>query len=347
MKGAPLFRELKKTRGIKPILVHTGQHYDYKMSKSFFKALDLPDPDYNLDARSGTHSEQTAKIMLKIEKVFQKERPDMVVLFGDGNTTLAAALAAKKMHFLTAHVEAGLRSFDEEMPEEINRRLTDNISDLLFTPSVDGNKNLKKEGVNSNKILMVGNIMIDSLMEGLKTVTKKEKKILNDYKLTKKSYGLLTLHRPSNVDDKGKLKKIVNGLELVSKRLPLVLPLHPRTKKNLEMYRIKIKGNITITKPLGYIEFVTLMKNARFVLTDSGGIQEETTYLNVPCLTLRDNTERPVTITHGTNKLTNPGNMLKDVDRVLKRKQTVRKNIPLWDGKTAKRISKVFANKLV
>jgi UDP-N-acetylglucosamine 2-epimerase (non-hydrolysing) len=342
MKAWPLYVELQNTKDFSPVLVHTGQHYDHKMSKKIFDDLSLPDPDYFLNARSGTHAEQTAKIMVKFEKVLNTGKPDIVIVFGDGNTTLATALTANKMHYSVAHVEAGLRSFDEEMPEEINRKLTDQMSDLLFTPSLDGNENLINEGINKNKIHFVGNIMIDSLKANISKVKNDENKINNKYDFLRKEYCLITLHRPRNVDPVEQLSKIVHKINIISKNINVVIPLHPRTKNNLENNKIKLSKRIIELPPVGYIDFLAMQKNAKLVITDSGGIQEETTYLGITCLTLRPNTERPITITQGTNKLTTIERLLDDVATMLGAKKKKRKIPQYWDGKTSVRITKVL-----
>lgn len=356
MKMAPLYQQIERynsTNAANPIntfIVHTGQHYDYEMSQAFFEDLKLPKPHYFLGIGSGTHTEQTAKTMIEFEKVLLKEKPDLVTVFGDVNSTLACALTTVKFKFsarspILCHVEAGLRSFDETMPEETNRKLTDAISDLLFTPSKDGNENLIKEGTNPNKIHLVGNIMIDSLIVILKRINKSyEDKILQKYNLKRKDYALITLHRPSNVDDKESLEKILYFLNNLSQRIPVVFPMHPRTKKNIDKFGINIIYNkkFNILEPLRYKEFITLEKNSKLILTDSGGIQEETTYLNIPCLALRPNTERPITITKGTNKLATMKNIGEKIELILSEKWKNGEIPELWDGKTAGRIVKIL-----
>jgi UDP-N-acetylglucosamine 2-epimerase (non-hydrolysing) len=343
MKMAPLYSELERAKYFNSVIVHTGQHYDYEMSQVFFEDLDLPEPHYFLGAGSGTHAEQTAKIMVEFEKVLLKETADLIVVFGDVNSTLACAITAKKLFVPVAHVEAGLRSFDETMPEEINRKLTDAISSFLFTPSRDGNENLTREGIDSSRIHLVGNIMIDSLDTILKKIDNLyEDKILQHYKLREGNYALVTLHRPHNVDNNDNLERILNYLNELSQRMPVIFPVHPRTKKNMKRFEVKLilDKEFHIVEPLRYKEFVALEKNARFVLTDSGGIQEETTYLNIPCLTLRPNTERPVTITEGTNELVNMSNIEDKSDLILSGNWKQGKTPELWDGKTAVRIVK-------
>lgn len=343
MKMAPLYFELERNKVFNPVVVHTGQHYDYEMSQAFFEDLDLPKPHYFLGVGSGTHAQQTAKIMIEFEKVLLKEKPDLVVVFGDVNSTLACSITAKKLLIPVAHIEAGLRSFDNTMPEEINRKVTDAVSNLLFTPSKDGNKNLIKEGVNHRKVYFVGNIMVDSLTTILKKIDKfYEDKILQKFDLQRKSYTLITLHRPSNVDNKGSLEKILDFLNSLSQNIPVIFPIHPRTKKNIDEFGIKFVLNrkFNIVESLRYKEFITLERNAKFVLTDSGGVQEETTYLNIPCLTLRPNTERPITIIEGTNELVTLEDLEGKVKLILSENWKVGRVPELWDGKTAERVVK-------
>jgi UDP-N-acetylglucosamine 2-epimerase (non-hydrolysing) len=315
------------------------------MSKVFFEDLDLPEPDYFLGVGSGTHAEQTARIMMEFEKVLQKERPDLVVVVGDVNSTLACSVTAKKLLISIAHVEAGLRSFDMTMPEEINRKLTDAISDLLFTPSMDGNRNLVQEGVSPDKIHFVGNIMIDSLVRVLNRITElDEDRVLSEFGLERGHYVLVTLHRPSNVDRKETLSKILHFLSSLSAKIPVIFPVHPRTKKNMDGFGVNesLRRNFKIIEPLRYREFIALEKRPQFVLTDSGGIQEETTYLNVPCLTLRTTTERPITITQGTNELVSMGNIYYRIDLILSGNWKKGGTPELWDGKSAKRIVNIL-----
>jgi len=341
MKMAPLYFEMAQTEGIEPVIVHTGQHYDYAMSQAFFEDLELPKPHHHLEVGSGTHAEQTAKVMIEFEKVLVEEKPDLVVVFGDVNSTVACSLTAKKMHVPVAHVEAGLRSFDERMPEEINRRVTDAISDLLFTPSTDGDENLKCEGANHDRVCCVGNIMIDSVVTILGRISpEQETETLQRLNLQQGNYVLVTLHRPSNVDTAESLKEILEYLNKLAERITVVFPMHPRTKKNIEKFGIKMAFNdgFRIIEPVRYREFITLQKNSRFVLTDSGGIQEETTYLKLPCLTLRPNTERPITVTQGTNELVDMSNVEEKSDRILSNNWKEGTVPALWDGKTAQRI---------
>jgi UDP-N-acetylglucosamine 2-epimerase (non-hydrolysing) len=346
MKVAPLFCEMNQFPSVfQPIILHTGQHYDYEMSKVFFEDLDLPEPHYFLGVGSGTHAEQTGKIMIEFERAIQNEHASLVVVFGDVNSTLACSVTAKKLFIPVAHVEAGLRSFDMTMPEEINRKITDAISDILFTPSRDGNENLIREGVERDKIHLVGNIMIDSLVTISKEINQSyEDEVFQRFGLKRNHFVLVTLHRPSNVDDTSNLRKIMHFLNRLSLRIPIIFPVHPRTKKNINGLdtNYAVNGNFRIVEPLRYKEFITLEKYPRFVLTDSGGIQEETTYLNIPCLTLRPNTERPVTITEGTNELVTYDNIEQNIDPILSGNWKQGKLPELWDGKTAQRIVDVL-----
>jgi UDP-N-acetylglucosamine 2-epimerase (non-hydrolysing) len=367
MKLASLMKQMKKNPGFDPILLHTGQHYDENMSEVFFHDLALPEPDIYLGVGSGTHSEQTGKIMIEFEKVCLKEQPDLVIVVGDVNSTIACALVAAKLCIPVAHVEAGLRSFDRTMPEEINRILTDQISDYLFTTCTDANQNLIKEGIAKSKIFFVGNLMIDTLLSHLRKA--KNSGITEQLGLrennNQKSFALLTLHRPSNVDNPDVLKGILSALINFSESIPIIFPAHPRTIKQINKFRlnemINYKVNISpgelnkenrkifATPPLGYLDFLCLMSRATLVLTDSGGIQEETTILGIPCLTLRNNTERPITVKEGTNIVVgnNPDKILEDANNVLKNGNK-RKRIPkYWDGKAADRICKVLNSILV
>jgi UDP-N-acetylglucosamine 2-epimerase (non-hydrolysing) len=369
MKVAPLYHALKKEPWAVPIIVHTGQHYDLNMSDSFFRDLNLPAPHIHLGVGSGSHAEQTAKVMMAYEKTLVETQPDLVVVVGDVNSTMACALAASKVVYnnkkvkrdingslssfqpsalscelghrpLIAHLEAGLRSFDRNMPEEINRIVTDALADILWTPSPDADENLLVEGVAPEKIHRVGNIMIDSLemMRG----TIESQTTHKEFNLTPGTYGVVTLHRPSNVDNPeiiGRLCKLLAG---ISHEMSLVFSVHPRTKKNLERYGLlgslnNCKG-LRLVEPLSYIRFMNLVFNCRMVITDSGGIQEETTYLGVPCLTLRENTERPITLTEGTNQLCEIKDLEGRVAEILNGHPRTPKKIDLWDGKTAVRI---------
>jgi len=339
MKLAPLWRELKKNGEFKPYVVHTGQHYDYEMSKVFFEDLELPEPDFYLGVGSDTHARQTANMMVKLEELFLKEKPDLVAVFGDVNSTLAAALVTSKILIPLAHVEAGLRSFRRSMPEEINRVVTDLLSDYLFAPDEIAVQNLKNEGKDEKNIYFVGNIMIDSLNYILEKIEPLEDTILEKYNLKKGQYALLTLHRPINVDKKETLEQLFNIFRKIAAKIQIIFPVHPRTRKNMETWGIEANG-VILLEPLRYREFVALEKNALFVLTDSGGVQEETTVLGVPCLTLRPETERPVTEILGTNTVVDrdEDKILKYVNIILNGSYKNGKIPPLWDGKTAKRI---------
>ncbi len=426
MKIAPLLRAIDRHNSegggqprIDPLLVHTGQHYDFQMSQVFFQDLDLPEPDIYLGVGPGTHAEQTAKVMIEFERVLLEQRPDLVVVVGDVNSTLAAALAAVKLHIPVAHVEAGLRSGDRTMPEEINRLLTDQVADYLFTPSPDADQNLKREGVAPEKIFFVGNVMIDSLLYNRPLAEKSD--ILERLGLlsagaqergeaTKPGerpsvapYALLTLHRPGNVDDKGSLTGIMDAITTIAESIPVVFPAHPRTQNKLEEFGLLVQSPVTakpnghgkpnqvkeqpapviarsadeigttkqsqlqsgilIIPALSYLDFLKLEMYARLVMTDSGGIQEETTVLDVPCLTLRETTERPITISHGTNSLVgiDPRRIVEEACRILAAPSDVATSpdeigttkqsqpqppIELWDGRTAERIVDVLANKI-
>jgi UDP-N-acetylglucosamine 2-epimerase (non-hydrolysing) len=352
MKIAPLIKAIKghnqspKTglARISYILVHTGQHYDIEMSQSFFRDLGIPDPDINLEVGSSSHAAQTAHIMVKFEKVCLGEKPDWVIVVGDVNSTMAAALVAAKLGIKIGHVEAGLRSFDRSMPEEINRVVTDSLADLLFTPSKDGDENLLREGISREKIKRVGNIMIDTLAANLGKA--RGHKPFDQFGLREKGYVFVTLHRPSNVDDKLSLSSIMDHLSLLSKKIPVIFPVHPRTRKNLEQFgllpREDCSKEMIICNPIGYHDTIGFVDKARFVLTDSGGLQEETTFLNIPCLTLRPNTERPVTITQGTNRLTSAEKLGEDMNRLLNGRQKQGSIPELWDGHTSERIIQIL-----
>ncbi len=376
IKIAPLIKAIERHNenqkihkpGIIPLLVHTGQHYDKEMSKVFFDELKIPRPDINLDIGSGGHGEQTGKIMIAFEKVVLVQKPDLVIVVGDVNSTIACAMVAAKLNIRVAHVEAGLRSLDRSMPEEINRILTDQISDFLFTHSPDANENLLKEGIPREKIFFVGNIMIDSLMlisqyNSESKILEKLKGILPQKWGEKGEYALLTLHRPSNVDDKNVLERVLDCLVEISKEIPILFPIHPRTKKQIEGFGLEDKltwlnedyqakngqgrNFLYALPPLGYLDFMALEKGAKVMFTDSGGTQEETTILGIPCITLRENTERPVTITEGTNTLV--GNAPEKIKKVFKdaisTKQIEKKVPKFWDGKTAERIVNILTSK--
>jgi UDP-N-acetylglucosamine 2-epimerase (non-hydrolysing) len=343
MKVAPVWRELEKNGGFDTFLVHTGQHYDANMSKIFFDDLRLPRPDAYLGVGSGKHGEQTGKIMTEFELVLENERPDLILVVGDVNSTMACTLVAVKMGVPAAHVEAGLRSFDRTMPEEINRMVTDVLADLLFTTSPEAETNLLAEGVDKNKIHFVGNVMIDSLRFYASEAEKSG--VLEKLSLEPKSYGLVTLHRPSNVDDPGVLSSVLDALVAIGAEKPLIFPVHPRTRKVIEINGLEVPADkLRLIDPIGYLDFVKLMRYSSIVLTDSGGIQEETTALEIPCLTIRKNTERPITIDIGTNTLVGM-----DRDRIAKEGLRVVRHgvkgsrIPeLWDGHAAGRIVAVI-----
>ena len=397
MKIAPLYHALKKEPWAEPVIVHTGQHYDLNMSDVFFQDLELPEPDIHLGVGSGTHAEQTGQVMMAYEKVLIEKRPDLVIVVGDVNSTLACTLATvklpgqsspvpspgatgqakRKAHSnsqnptvsntvkvesgtnakvnaaqlsamnhepgrrpLVAHLEAGLRSFDRTMPEEINRMVTDTLADILWTPSPDGDENLINEGVAGDKIQRVGNIMIDSLEMLRETI--QNQTVYDELGLKAGEYGLLTLHRPSNVDDPKILKRLCQALVRIAQKIPLVFPIHPRTRKNIEnlqlMPALEKEDGLILSEPINYIRFMNLVFNCCFALTDSGGIQEETTYLGIPCLTLRPNTERPITIQQGTNRLVTLDNFEDYVTEVLSGKSSKANRIDLWDGQTAGRV---------
>lgn len=340
MKIAPLYHALKKEQWAKTRIIHTGQHYDLNMSDAFFTDLGLPEPGIHLGVGSGTHAEQTGKVMMVYEKVLLEKRPDLVIVVGDVNSTMATALAAVKLGVKVGHLEAGLRSFDRSMPEEINRVVTDALVDILWTPSADADENLIREGIPKEKITRVGNIMIDSLeMLRNKIDIEEAYKELN---LKPKEYGVVTIHRPSNVDDYAILKSICQALMSISLEIPLIFPIHPRTRKNLEqnglMRLLDAAQTLHIMEPLNYIRFMSLIFNCRFAITDSGGIQEETTYLGIPCLTLRPNTERPITISQGTNRLCTSESLENLVSRILSENRAKSVVPELWDGKTAHRV---------
>ncbi|MBN2460961.1 MAG: UDP-N-acetylglucosamine 2-epimerase (non-hydrolyzing) [Candidatus Cloacimonetes bacterium] len=347
MKISPLYREFRKfPEKFRIKLIHTGQHYDSRMSNFFFHDLRLPQPDEYLEVGSGTHGEQTARIMERYERVLQEDRPDLVIVAGDVNSTVACALDAVKMHIQVAHLEAGLRSFDRSMPEEINRILTDAVSDYLLTPSPDADQNLIREGISPEKIHFVGNIMIDALIEHKVKATQSE--ILSTYGLQQKKYALITLHRPANVDIETSLSKILNAFRAISRKIKLVFPIHPRTRKQLSLFHLDHAAaeipDLLLLEPVGYFDFIKLQMEAKFILTDSGGIQEESTWFGIPCLTLRPNTERPITISEGTNQL-----IRLDTDAIIEAVETIlqgnvkKGTIPrFWDGNTAARVVKIF-----
>lgn len=360
MKIAPLVEEFNKNSDIEHCLVHSGQHYDELLSGNFFTDLGIPEPDVNLQIGSGSHAVQTAEVMKRIEPVLLDYKPQMVLVVGDVNSTIAAALTAVKLGIGVAHVEAGLRSFDMTMPEEINRKLTDTISSLLFVTEESGVVNLKREGVAAEKIFLVGNVMIDCLLRHRKLAARSS--ILDELGMRLngsgcRPYGVLTLHRPSNVDEPKTLEGILGALKILAAEMPVFFPVHPRTRNNIESFGLLPylanagrgeRVGIVPLDPLGYLDFLSLNSNARIVMTDSGGVQEETTVLGVPCLTLRENTERPATVEHGTNQVVGV-----HPDRILAAAQTVLRNPvgefrtpPLWDGKAAPRIIEVLCEHL-
>ena len=346
MKIAPIYAELQ-SRGQELILLHTGQHYDDNMSKVFFDDLGMPKPDIYMGIGSGSHAYQTGTVMIEFEKICQEKDPSMVVVVGDVNSTVACTIVCAKMGIPCAHVEAGLRSFDRDMPEEINRILTDSVADLLLTPSPDGDQHLRAEGIAEERIIRVGNVMIDSLYNNL---ARAESSSIQDDLGLEDDYSILTLHRPSNVDDEEIFAGIISALEVIGKEIQIVFPMHPRTEKMAKQFslyeRIASIPRIKITGPVGYLDFVALMSNSKLVLTDSGGLQEETTALGIPCITLRENTERPITVTEGTNTIVGcDPELIKStaLDALTTGGKSGR--IPeLWDGKTAERIADVLIN---
>lgn len=327
---------------VKHLLVHTGQHYDEKMSDIFFKELGITAPDISLGVGSGSHAEQTAKIMMAFEPICLREKPDWVLVVGDVNSTMACTLVASKLGIKVAHVEAGLRSFDRTMPEEINRLVTDALADLLLTPSPDADENLKREGISPSKIRLVGNTMIDTLVANLEQARRST--LPDRLGLHSKGFAYVTLHRPSNVDDPDNLGLIMNELTRLAQILPVVFPVHPRTEKMFVQYGIPLNGNpnLKLLDPIGYHDSLCLTEKAKFVLTDSGGLQEESTYLRTPCLTLRPNTERPITIEVGTNKLTRPEQLASDIEEILDERRPCGRIPHYWDGRSAERIINVL-----
>ncbi len=354
MKAAPVIVALAQRSNVSQILVHTGQHYDENMSNVFFGQLGLPEPDLNLGVGSGTHAQQTASIMTRMEEVLLEDRPDLLLVYGDVNSTVAAALTCAKLLVPIGHVEAGLRSFDRAMPEEINRLITDQLSDLLFTPSRDGDENLVREGIAREKIHFVGNVMIDTLVRlrkaALEAVVRKQLEEKHAFlaDVLRDRYGLVTLHRPSNVDDLDTLSKITGTLHRIGEDLPIVFAVHPRTRQHLVNMKTESSySGLFLIDPVGYLEFLFLQHNAVVVITDSGGIQEETTFLNVPCLTVRENTERPITVELGTNKVVGLdfARLRGEVGKILKGDAKKGEVPPLWDGKAGERIAAIITSR--
>jgi UDP-N-acetylglucosamine 2-epimerase (non-hydrolysing) len=346
VKIAPILEAMAGVPVITAHLVHTGQHYDHEMSRIFFEDLKIPEPDFFLGVGSGTHAQQTARVMVEFEKVLDQERPDLVVVVGDVNSTLACALVAAKLLVPVAHVEAGLRSFDRTMPEEINRTLTDHLSDYLFTTSEDANENLLREGISADKIHLAGNVMIDTLRKYEPLA--RARKTAEALGLEPRGFAVLTLHRPSNVDDPKTFALILDSLEEILPRLPIVFPVHPRSRRRISEFgfdaRIEGLGNLRLCAPLGYLAFLCLMMESRFVMTDSGGIQEETTALGIPCLTLRESTERPITVHVGTNVIVgaNRDRIVTEALGLLNGAGKQGNMPPLWDGQAAGRIVEVL-----
>jgi UDP-N-acetylglucosamine 2-epimerase (non-hydrolysing) len=341
MKIAPIMEALRSVPGLRQLLVNTGQHYDEAMAKGFIRELQLPVPDRDLDVRSATHAVQTANIMIRFDAVCEEERPDMIVVVGDVNSTMAAALVGAKRLIPVAHVEAGLRSFDLTMPEEINRMVTDRLADLLLTPSSDANDNLRREGVPEARIHLVGNVMIDTLRRHLPMATLVRDRV----RVEEKRYAVVTLHRPSNVDHLETFRGILDALAVVARDMPVVFPVHPRTRQRIaEMGLADTVRPLMLTDPLGYIDFLSLTSHARVILTDSGGLQEESTALGIPCLTLRENTERPATVSDGTNRVVgvDPANIVAGYRAALGDTGPSRLP-PLWDGRTSERIATILA----
>ena len=364
MKIAPIQKMMRKYPELQPIIVHTGQHYDYEMSKIFFENLELPEPNVYLGVGPGTHAEQTGKIMIRFERAIFRYRPDLVIVVGDVNSTLACALVAAKVQVPIAHVEAGLRSFDRSMPEEINRILTDHLCDILFTSCEDANENLRREGISEDKIYFVGNVMIDSLFQNINKANQSD--ILIKLNLTSPKpatkvnpqdnigpidpYAVLTLHRPENVDIKETLQRILNAISEIQKQIKIIFPAHPRTRRRIKEFNLSLDrlNNLLLIDPLGYLDFLKLISEAKFVLTDSGGVQEETTVLGIPCLTLRNNTERPITVKEGTNIVvgTDPERIVSESFKILNGDIKKAKIPKFWDGKTASRIVNIIYNYL-
>jgi UDP-N-acetylglucosamine 2-epimerase (non-hydrolysing) len=338
MKVAPLWHALSAAEDFEPVLIHTGQHYDVNMSDAIFADLRLPEPDHHLGVGSGSHAEQTGGVMIAYEKIAMADRPDWLVVVGDVNSTAACAMVAAKLRFPVVHLEAGLRSRDRDMPEEINRLVTDVLSDVLWTPSPDGDENLAAEGIPAERITRVGNIMLDSFELVRPAIEAAD--VAGELGLERGRYGVVTLHRPSNVDEPAQLTRLVDALVAVQKRLPLVFPLHPRTAQRLKasgLHEVLRLAGVKLVDPLPYVRFMSLVTGAAAAITDSGGIQEEATYLGIPCLTLRENTERPITISEGTNRLVKPETLAAELERALSEPAKTRRKPDLWDGATAAR----------
>ncbi len=356
MKIAPIIAEMRRHSDLHPVLVHTGQHYDFAMSQVFLQQLDLGEPDYNLQVGSGTHHSQTAQVIRTFGELVQNDRPDMIVVAGDVNSTVACALVGAKELIPVAHIESGLRSFDRQMPEEVNRVITDAIADLLFTTEQSAARNLMQEGVPSEKIFFTGNVMIDSLVTALAAARRST--ILDQLGVRPQKYAVLTLHRPSNVDDPERLQSTLRAISEIAKDIPVIFPIHPRTAGRVSSLRIENirdwsgtaaigSQGIWTVPPASYLDFLCLMDSSAMMITDSGGVQEETTYLGIPCLTYRDNTERPVTITNGTNRLigTSPAELVIAAKKALSEKhRNGHVPPPLWDGHAAERIVRVIRN---
>lgn len=345
IKMSPIIRECEK-KGVEYFILHTGQHYSYKMDKIFFEELELPQPKYKLDVGSGSHAEQTGRIMIGTEKILIAERPDVVLVQGDTNTVLAVALAAAKLHIKIGHVEAGLRSYDRSMPEEINRVLTDHISDYLFAPTEIAKQNLLTEGIDKEKIFVTGNTIVDAVYQNLEIANRKTD-ILKSLGLESKRYILATAHRQENVDNRDRLEGILRGLKLVHEKfsLPVVYPIHPRTRRRIKEFNLNLNG-IEAIEPLGFLEFLQLEANAKLILTDSGGVQEESCILGVPCVTLRDNTERPETLEVGSNVLvgTEPEKILEGVKKMIDKEHSWKH--PFGDGKAGERIINILTHSI-
>jgi UDP-N-acetylglucosamine 2-epimerase (non-hydrolysing) len=351
MKIAPVHRALATDPRVRQTIVHTGQHYDFNMSDVFFRQLSLPQPDVLLGVGSGSHARQTAEVMTRLEPFLEAQRPDWVLVCGDVNSTMAAALVCAKLLIRTAHVEAGLRSFDRTMPEEVNRLVTDQLADLLFTPSADGDENLAREGIAPEKVRLVGNVMIDTLVRLLAEAESGWPALRQRLELEheKRGYALVTLHRPSNVDQEDSLAALTDVLDRIGRDLRVLFAVHPRTRQRMASFGLKpASAQVRLIDPVGYLDFLALQKHAAVVITDSGGIQEETTFLQVPCFTVRENTERPITVTQGTNRLVgrDPSRLYREVQRVLAGETRRGKVPPLWDGQAGERIAAVLTAEL-